>query len=130
MNPATPTMLIDRKTQHTQHWVYDVSRFKFSIDEVDFQGRLSCPVRVKLYGLNHPKSWDSSILDIKTLRTNINGFIHLDGGFFFELPIGTFVGQQCQLELKYRLNRKTSLYSGAHSRQMMSTILPIPLEMI
>lgn len=119
-------MLIDSKRQHTKHWVYDVFYFKFSIDEIDFQGRLSRPVRVKLYGLNNPKSWDSSHFDIGTLRTNIDGVLHLEGGFF-ELPIGTYVGQQCQLELKYRLNRKTSLYSGAHSRRMLAPTLPIPL---
>jgi hypothetical protein len=118
-------MFLVRKNHQTNHWVYDVFNFKFSIDEIDFQGRLSRPVRVKLRGLKSPKSWDSSHLDIMSVRSNIDGYIILDGGFF-ELPIGTQVGQYCQLELKYRLVREISLFKGRHRREY-ARVLPMPL---
>lgn len=96
-------VLVERRNHNTEHWIYDVFYIKLSIDDVDLQGKLTRPVKVKLRGVKKPKSWQTSHLEIKSFRTNIDGLLNLDGTF--EVPVGTYVGHRFCLELKYRLVR-------------------------
>jgi hypothetical protein len=97
-------MQIEVSTHQTNNWIYDVYRFRFSINDIDFAGKLTYPVKVKLRGLAAKESWNKSNLELGTFRTSMDGILHVDG--HFELPTGTQVGQYCYLELKYRTKRK------------------------
>lgn len=97
-------MLVERTEHQTKNWIYDVFRFRFSINDIDLAGKLTRPVKVKLRGVAAKESWSKSNLELGTFRTTIDGILHVDG--YFELPKGTQVGQHCHLELKYRTKRR------------------------
>jgi hypothetical protein len=108
-------MQIEVSNHQTNNWIYDVYRFRFSINDIDFAGKLTRPIKVKLRGIAGKESWSKSNLELGTFRTSVDGILHVDG--YFELPKGTQVGQYGYLELKYKTKRRIGSRGRLSSRQ-------------